>query len=417
MENLINALFLNNWQRKLLALITATIVWVFVNQSITDSKTVSNIPARVYNLPPDKTVRGMLPNGFLNKRVTLTLSGTQDVMEELEAGDLEVHIDASTADLSADNNDWIVQIGKKNLVSLNPSVDISKHITQVEHTEFVVKLNAVVSAKIPIHVLRPKGNPPEGYEYLDVWPQTLSQTITGAEDDINELVRDGLEIEFDLNEITKENLDSLRNPQATFNDEVSYSVPQKWKFVTIPLLNNSREELNDNDAQYLHIDFLRKQFLAIDKELPIRVFYPTESSGKINPDTYSLEISNKIQLKDGISILTLPLYLEGVSQLFLKTIKDHMEIAIVAAPVADKQNLQWSVNVIAPYELEDVYVAHFLNDTTTKIGQHLYSKSEEKVLRERFRDYMQRVMLYSAPQKKLKLKCRFDDHKIKVGIY
>lgn len=414
METIITALFYNNWQRKLVALITAIIIWFFVNHSIIEPKTLSNIPVRVHGLSPDKTIQGMLPNGFLSKRITLTLSGTKEVMDELEPGDLEVSIDASTAD----QNDWIVQITKKNLVSLNPSIDLVNHITQVAHTEFVVKLSQLVTQKIPIRVLPPKGEPPQGYEYLNIWPQTFVQSVSGPEEEIKILKAEGLEVEFDLSEITKADLDGLRNPKSTFNDEVSFKVPEKWKYVTIPFHNNTREDINDPDAQHLHIDFLRKESLAIDKELPIRVYYPTEYSSTINPNTYSLELGSKIQLKNGIPILTLPLYLKDVSQLFLETIRENMEIAIVAAPLSEREILQWSVDVIAPYELEDVYVGKFLAHLEeSRSGQHHLPKTEEAVLRKRFRDYMQRVMLYLSPDKKLKLQSRLDDHKVKVAIH
>ena len=91
-------LLLNNWQRKLVAISTALIIWLFVNHSIISTKTIANVPIRIIKLPPDKTIIGLLPNGVLKKRMTLTLSGTRDVIEELEPGDLEVVIDASIID-------------------------------------------------------------------------------------------------------------------------------------------------------------------------------------------------------------------------------------------------------------------------------------------------------------------------------
>ena len=305
METLITKLIFHNWQRKIVALITALIIWLFVNNSIIETKTISNIPIRVYNLPPDKTILGLLPNGFLSKRITLTLSGTKDVIEDLEPGDLEVLLDASTAT----QENWIVQISKKNLVSLNPSIDLSDHITQVSHPEFVVKLSNLITAKVPINILPPKGEPPQGYEYLDFWPQKLVQNLSGPEEEIKLLKAQGLDIEFDLSEITKADLDVLRNQRSNIhNDEVSYNVPNKWKQVSIPFHNFAREEINDPDAQNLHIDFLRKDFLSINRELPIRVYYPMEYSDTINPGTYSLAVENKIQLKNDIPILTVPLY-------------------------------------------------------------------------------------------------------------
>ncbi len=177
MDSIITKLFIDNWPRKLLSILAALIIWLVVNQSITDTKIIRNVPIRIVNLPLDKTITGLLPNGILNKRITLTLSGTKDVIDELEPGDLEVLIDAS----SIDHAEWIVQITKKNLISLNPSIDLHNHITQVSNNEFVIKISRLITAKVPITINKPVGEPPQGYEYLDIWPQRLQQTITGPE--------------------------------------------------------------------------------------------------------------------------------------------------------------------------------------------------------------------------------------------
>ena len=76
------------------------------------------------------------------------------------------------------------------------------------------------------------------------------------------------------------------------------------------------------------------------------------------------------------------------------------------------------VDVIAPHELEDTYVAYLVaNSPTNKGGQNIIPKTEEAALRKRFREYMQRVMLFSSPEKKLKIQSRLDDKKVKVTVY
>ena len=89
MESVIRRMFLHNWQRKLVAVLTAIVIWLFVNHSINETKTIFNVPIRIINLPPDKTIPGLLPNGMLSRRITLTLTGAKDVIEEMEPGDLE----------------------------------------------------------------------------------------------------------------------------------------------------------------------------------------------------------------------------------------------------------------------------------------------------------------------------------------
>ncbi|KIC77057.1 hypothetical protein DB41_DH00050 [Neochlamydia sp. TUME1] len=109
METLIYKIFLENWQRKIVAVALAVILWLCVNYSITATKTILGVPIRIINLPADKTIQGLLPNGILNKRIALTLSGRKNVIRELEPGDLEVLIDSS----SIDRDEWVLLITKK----------------------------------------------------------------------------------------------------------------------------------------------------------------------------------------------------------------------------------------------------------------------------------------------------------------
>ena len=81
MDSIITRIFFHNWQRKLVAALAAIVIWMFVNNSINDTVTISNVPVRIINLPPDKTIPGLLPNGVLGRRLTLTLTGSKDVVE------------------------------------------------------------------------------------------------------------------------------------------------------------------------------------------------------------------------------------------------------------------------------------------------------------------------------------------------
>lgn len=412
MESVI-AFFLHNWQRKLVAVLTAIVIWLFVNHSINGTKTIANVPIRIINLPSDKTICGLLPNGMLTRRIALTVTGTMDVVEELEAGDLEVLLDASTAD----NDEWIVQITKKNLVSLNPSIDLRHHITQVEHTDFVIKLSRLVTAKIPVTIETPTGYPPQGYDYLDIWPQYLVQTVSGPEEEIQKLKEKGLQLSFDLRDITKTELDAIKS--SAHNDEISFFIPKKWKQISIPFHNNNLEDLNDPEAPSLRIDFLRKEFLSIDKEIPIRVFYPLTELEKINPETYALETSEDIVKKNGVTILTKPLYAREVSRLFIDVIRNSIEIVIVASPKNERNILVWSIEFINPRELEDTYVAFSITNSFSNKGSQIggIPKKKEELLRKRFREYMRRIMLYLSETRKLHIKSSLEGEKIRVTAY
>jgi hypothetical protein len=411
----LRGLIFNNWPRKVLALITALIIWLFVNSSIVETKTIPNVPIRITNIPTDKTIMGLLPNGMLSKRVTLTLSGTKDVVQELEAGDLEVLLDASTAN----SDEWVVQISKKNLVSLNPSIDLYHHVTQVvSHSELVLKISPLKTAKIPLTILPPIGDAPPGYEFLDVWPQHLQQTIIGPEEEIQALLVEGLQLTFNLADISKADLDAIKVPQSSMHsDEVSFPIPDAWKVVEIPCHTLVKDDLNDPDARYLRIDFLKKQFLPIEKEVPIRVFYPLKFLDTINPIAYPLLLNEQMREKNEVKSLTVPLFLKDVSKLFLNIIRDNMELTIVAAPITERSVLQWSLEVTDAHELEDVYAAFLLtNSAENKVnGSIAHSRQREMMLRSRFKEYMNRLRIYRAPDQKLYLDSRLETNGIKLS--
>lgn len=411
MESVIYRIFFENWQRKLVALLTGLVIWFFVNHSIQDTKTIPGVPIHVKNLPAGKTILGLLPNGNLNKRITLTLSGTKDVIKDLEAADILVEIDAAMID----HDDWVAQISKKNLKSLNPSVDIVRHTQQVDHSEFLIRMRRLVTAKIPIDITTPTGEAPAGYEYLDIWPQRLFQTVSGAEEEIQALKAKGLELTVDLAQVSKSELDGIKSSTLSQDDEVSFFVPNKWKQVPISFNNNALEEINDPEAHNLRIDFLRKEVLAIENQVPIRVFYPLKHLETLNPLNEQLAPSPHIQEVFGVHLLTTPLFVKDVSRLFLNIVRENLEITIIAAPKSEREILHWSLQVINAHELEDTYVAFLIANNKNNKGAPI-SKKREQILRKRFRDYLQKLILYVTPDNKLKLDTTIEDKVIKVLV-
>ncbi len=404
---------MRNWQRKLVSLIAAMVIWAFVNQSIHATKTVPGVPIRVINLPADKTIPGLLPNGVLSKRVTLSLVGTKGVVDEIESGDIEVLLDAS----SVDSDEWVVKISKKNLVSLNPNVDLNQHVYQVGHADLVIKLSKLVTGKIPVTIEMPSGSPPLGYDFLDIWPQHLFQTVSGPEEEVQRLKEKGLTLNFDLTDITKADIDALKS--SGHNDEISYYLPKKWKQVTIPFRNNAHEELNDPDAKNLRMDFLRKEILPLDKEIPVRVFYPLEDLAIYSPLNLHIALTDDIQEKEGLTILTRPVFVKDVSRLFIDVVRNSLEIMISSAPKSKREVLAWSVEFINPRELEDTYVAFSIaNFAANKETVHgSIPKRQEELLRKRFRDYMQRMTLLLESGKKLHIKSTIEGDQIRAVVY
>jgi len=415
MDSLASYFFWHNWQQKLFAVCAAIIIWFFIGHSITETKTIRNVPIRISNLPSDKTIVGLLPNGILNKRINLSLSGSKDIIDEIEPGDVEVNVDASLID----HADWIVQINKKNLVSLNPNIDIASNINSVTRTEFVIKLNRLVTAKIPVRVIMPIGDPPQGYEFLDIWPHKLMQSVSGPEEEIIRLQAKGLQVLFDLNEISKAELDAIKSQfHSGSNNEISFPVPQKWKYVTIPFRNRAVEEINDPEAQYMRIDFLRQEFLPINRKLPVRIFYSAQHLPTINPTTVKLGKSPQLSVVNDVSLFQPSLFVKNVSRLFLDIVRDYLAIDIVAPQQMDFSPLIWSLDVVSAKKFEDTFVAYQIaNSSHNKQQAGSLVRKKEMLYRNRFRDYIQKLSLYLSQDHKLNIESSIKDGLIEITDY
>lgn len=416
MERIIRNFFLHNWTRKLVALLVAIVVWVLVSHSITDTKTLPNIPVRVVNLPPNKTILGMTPNGVLTKRITLTVSGSKEVIEELEPGDLEVVLDAS----QINEREWVAKISRKNLISLSPDIDLAHNITQVAHSEFVIDMRKLLRAKIPVRILPPEGEPPPGYLFLDIWPTTLYHTVDGPEEEVEKLKAQGLDLAFNLSDITTADLDSIKSsPDNIYDDEIRFIVPSKWKQVDVPFHSYGMEDINDPEAQSLRIYFLRRQIFPLEREIPLSVFYPLQTSETLNPGTVKIAPGKHVQMVNEIPLFTVPLYAKDVSHLFLSTVRNNLEIRFVASPDREHSNLLWDLIVNAAVELEDIYTAFLVANLMNSKTNHNtpFPKEREELIRKRFRNYLQHLSLYVSEEDKLHLESHLEDGKVVIVNY
>ncbi|GAB4234159.1 MAG: hypothetical protein Tsb0021_13390 [Chlamydiales bacterium] len=404
---------MNNWKIKCFAFLIAILMWMFVNHTITATKTVAGVPVKVVNLPEGKAIEGLMPNGLLNRRLTLILTGSRDAIQKIEPQDLEVKLDASTAP-----DEWIVQVTKNNLVSLSPDSDILREIQQVDHPEFIIELDKMISAKIPIHIRKPIGKAPSGYEFLGVWPKNLMHTVSGPKESVQQLHAKGLEITFDLSEISKEELDELQNAQNGFyQDEVSFTVPDIWKKVSIPLLNKPLQTINDPHAEELRIDFLRKEYIAFNKEVPIRVYYPLKNSEKINPKSHPLTSEWPVKMINRVSVLDVPLYAYEVSRLFIDIVRDHVEIVVIAEPDPETGLLPWSLEFIDPKLLEDQFISFlFSRYEMDQLQQEDIVKQREQHWRSQFRDFMSKIRLYVSPSQPLILHSTLTEKGVSVSL-
>lgn len=411
----ITGIFTHNFQKKVVSILVAIVIWAVVNKSITTTRTFTRVPIRIVNLPTNQTIRGLMPNNILNRKLTITLSGTKNVLERLEPQDFEVVIDAADK-----GSEWIVQVGKKNLVSLNPDIDLIRNVTQVSHSEFLLQLCPLITEKVPVYILPPRGEPPEGYQFLDVWPQKVYHTISGPEEDVKILQEQGLEITFDLNNITKEELDLISAQKESGNDEVSYPVPDSWKKIEIPFLNNLQQDINGAEARQLRISFVKQELLPLEKAISVRLFYPLSTITRINPSTLQLLVNQTFTLQDQIPVLARPLFVSGVSRLFLDIVKDRLEIVILP-PQGNEEYLRWSVQFIDPQQLEETYVTLLLATNRDTDGNQSLSQlakqhqtQREQLFRLRFREYMERFRLYVGSGEPWMMQARVINGKVVV---
>jgi hypothetical protein len=420
MISLLEKIFFDNWQRKLIALILAMIIWIVITHSLSGTRVFHEIPIRIINIPAGKIIDGMHPNHTLNNKISLTITGNSTILESLSEMDLEVVLNA------ADKGDeWVANITKNNLVCLNPEIDISKSITKITHKEFILKLTNLITDKIPVSVLTPIGEAPQGYQFLDVWPYKLYVTVSGPESVIKKIKNKELKLRFNLNDISTTELDALanvKNPNPT--DEITFFVPTSWKKVIIPSISDTPIEIDDPHAKFLRIDFIHKNTLPLNRPIPITLFFPLQYDSIFNPNNLSICPNDFIKEKNGIFYVEDNLLVKGVNKLFLETVQDMLEIVVVVLPKEKREKLPWYVQCIYPSELEDIFITKMISeekekekekdDDETDEIKDVNANLKEEYLRNRFRSYMDSFRLYTKDGKKISLKIEVQNKKISI---
>lgn len=131
-------LFIKNWQRKLIALILATIIWLLVNHSLISEKTYSNIPVRVRNIPKGMIIPNMKSDGYLTEKINLKIVGYKKILDQLSHEDIQVVLNAESQ-----NKDWVAIIRKNEVVFLNKFINPYPYIRTINHDPFVVPMITV----------------------------------------------------------------------------------------------------------------------------------------------------------------------------------------------------------------------------------------------------------------------------------
>ena len=394
MKSLLFKLFVVHWPRKLLALLLSAVIWFVVSHSLTATRTINNIPVRIINIPEGKTVEGLQPNNKLTKRINVTLVGNKIILEELTPYDFEIVLDARGRP-----DEWLSTIATKNIVSLNPEIDISSGVKRIYHPNLLIRMTSVATDKIPVIITQPIGEAPRGYQFLDVWPYRLYLTVTGPEAVVRQLKMKEQRITFNLSDISKAQLDALSERAEEKNaDVVSYFVPDQWKQLLISSLSEHPININDPQAKLLRIDFIPCQSFPLDASIPIALYFPLNTSQSLNPVDVTLAPSTLVSDVQGIPLITSSLYANGIDRLFLEIVRNRMQIMIDVAPSGENKELDWSLQFINPRLLEDVYVNALMSDTSDADIRLMKPLLREEYLRNRFRSYMNNLQLFNSDQ-------------------
>ncbi len=407
MKDAVKTWFLQNWLRKVISILVAIIIWFVVDQSLTTTKSVNNVPIRILNIPDNKTIEGIQSNGILSKRISLTITGKKTLLEDLSSNDIEVVIDASNKP-----DEFISTITKKNISSLNPELNVAQDINKVSAKNFIIRLSNLTKDKIPIFITPPIGEPPKGYQFLDIWPYQIYLTVSGPEEIVKQLKSRGLKLTFNLNDISKAELDKLQSHTTHLrNDVVSYFVPNQWKQIYLPTLSKNPVQIDDPDAKYLRIDFIRSELLPLNQTIPISLFVPTMYRSMPGIDKLTFAKTDLVSRQNGLLILNEQIYAKGVTDLFIEVVKDMVQIVVIYDPDT-KKNLSWAVQFVNPKVLEDRYVSMLMSDSSDEDIRDLQPLLRQDYLRNRFRSYMNRFQLFTADDKLLDLNIQLRDNQI-----
>lgn len=409
MKSLLKKLFIDNWQRKLLALILAIITWLFVNHSLTITKTINDVPIRVINLAKDKTIKGMQSDGILFNTFSLEIQGNKTLIEPITNETLEILVDLK----NNKNEEYVTFITKNDLISKNPNINIDRAIKKLKTEKLTINLSKFVTEKIPLLITQPIGEAPKGYQFLDIWPYRFYITVSGPEEIIKGLKAEGLKLTFNLNVISEKELDAIDAlKKRGKRDVISFFVPTIWKRVHIPDISSSFMEVDDPNAKSLRIDFIKKEFIPIPSPLPVYLFFPANTSDKLNPNNITLANNDFVKKINGIDMITTPLFAKGVSELFVDCLKERMHIVILVEP--DQDRLSWNIQSILPLNLEKFFIKKIITEETEEESRELHPYITDDYLRLRFRVYLNKFRIWTSPQKKLNLKITLKNDKVTV---
>ncbi|EPP35040.1 hypothetical protein CP10139811_0275 [Chlamydia ibidis] len=220
----------------------------------------------------------------------------------------------------------------------------------------------------------------------------------------------GLELTFNLNKVSFEELERNRIAQGN-HDEIIFPVPQDWKKVLIPFGDtNTYVNLNDPQADFLRLLFLKREFIPLNLNLPVLLFFPIKNSKTINPQLYTLEPSPPLILNRGIYQIDVPLYAKDVSKLFLDVVKNNIALTIVMSPPHKNNTINWAIEFIDEKTLENRFVEAIMAQEHGIL--HDFALIDETSIRHRFREYLRKLSLFLKDGSPLDLSAEISGNKV-----
>lgn len=395
------------WQRILFSLFSAIFIWWYVHENLVSIRTFTDVPIYVRNIPPGKTLVGLRKEGGrLIRHFTLTLKGRKSDLEKIKNDQIEVVIDAS-----GKGEIWREQLTVDDLRCLNPDISLSKSVNEISHSHLQIHLTGKSSRDVPVRIIPPVGSLPKGYTYVDTWPKRLYQSIEGPEDAVSALASKQLYLSFDLNRVSKQQLDKLSEHSAP-GSEIYFKVPETWKQIELPPPFDENRRLQDPDAESLVLIILKPGLLKLDLPIPIIVSplprtLPTtpmpSHQAKIAYDPTTMLLENQ-QL-----YWTSPIYIENVSREFLFTIRSHLQLVIY---VGNKGNITAHVEIANPSRAERKYTERMINTYPD-----IFDEGNDILkthLKEQFWNYMRSMALFNAQRRPLQFEFTVKDKDIYI---
>lgn len=387
------------WQRLFFSFLGACFIWWYVYENLMTVKIFSDVPVYVRNIPPGKTIVGMKKEiGRLNQVITLTLKGRKRDLDRIENDQIEVAIDATDRDTI-----WNEKLSLDNLRCFNPDIVLKSAITSISHTPLQIHISGMASRDVPLQILKPHGSLPKGYMMMDYWPQRLYQHVEGAEDSLAILRSKQLSLSFDLNRISKQELDKASEHFGA-GSEFFFKVPDNWKMTVLPPpFAQEPQKLDDPDAQHLMLFVLKPSILPLPQPLLISI-----SHLPLPKDQYSVFFNEQLMKKNAVDLYwTSPIYVQDVSAEFLTIIAPHLQMNVY---IGQKGNGTVSIEAANILRAERKY-CEFIMQSHPEIFKGI-EQTIKKQLQSHFWQYLRKMTFLNEKKRPLQFEVSIKDQQL-----